>query len=71
VREVTCHACEPTDSERVIGLAESVSGPREFFDGRAPEVDETFCSLRRIARTVLAEGEVPMIVSYRIRLGVR
>ncbi len=71
VREVTCHGSGPTDSERVIGLAESVGGPREFFGGQAPEVDETFYSLRRIARAVLADREVPMVVSYRIRLGVR
>src|SRR5437773_7843141 len=41
-RELVAHGWAETDAERVIGLAESIGGPREIFSEQAPEVGETF-----------------------------
>jgi len=70
-RDVLCHGFGETDAERVRGLAESLGGPRAIFDGRAPEVDETFEQLVETARRVLGGGTCRMVVCYRVRLGVR
>jgi SAM-dependent methyltransferase len=70
-RELTCHGFDEATAERVVGLAESIGGPRALFDGAAPEVDESFARLRDLAQAVLAEGRWPMVVCYRVRLGVK
>jgi SAM-dependent methyltransferase len=70
-REVVCHGWEEVDAAGVVGLAESVGGPRGLFDGAAPEVDRTFRRLEEVARRVLGDATWPMVVCYRLRLGVR
>jgi SAM-dependent methyltransferase len=70
-RELVCHGWEEVDFGRVIGLAESIGGPREIFGDEAPAVAETFGRLRETARRVLGDRTVPMLVGYRIRCGVR
>lgn len=68
-REIVCHGFEEVDAARVVGLAESLGGPRTIFGDEAPEVEETFVNLRETAERVLADSLSPMVVSYRIRLG--
>jgi ubiquinone/menaquinone biosynthesis C-methylase UbiE len=70
-REVLCHGFDETDAARVAGLAESMGGPRALFSGEAPEVEETFQQLSCAAREVLGDRTSPMVVSYRIRLGIK
>jgi len=69
-REIVCHGVDRTDAGRIVGLAESVGGPRALFGGEAPEVEEAFEQLRHTAHRVLGDGSYPMVVCYRIRLGV-
>ncbi|MGI8564347.1 MAG: class I SAM-dependent methyltransferase [Candidatus Dormibacter sp.] len=70
-REIVCHGFQEVDAVRVTGLAESLGGPRTIFGEAAPEVEETFVHLREAAERVLANRSWPMVVSYRIRLGVK
>jgi SAM-dependent methyltransferase len=70
-RELVCHGFDETSAERVVGLAESIGGPRALFDGDAPDVEESFARLRDVAHSVLADGHWPMVVCYRVRLGVK
>jgi SAM-dependent methyltransferase len=70
-REVVCHGRAELDAPRVIGLAESIGGPRAIFGDRAPEVGETFEHLRETAERVLGDTPWPALVGYRVRLGVR
>ena len=71
VREIVCHGFDEADAARVVGLAESIGGPRALFESEAAEVDETFEQLRETAHRVLRDGARPMVVCYRIRLGVK
>ena len=70
-KEVVCHGMNEVDAGRVVGLAESVSGPRALFGGAAPEVDESFRLLRNTAYRVLCDHRRPMVVCYRVRLGIK
>lgn len=70
-REVVCHGWDEVDAQRVVGLAESIGGPRAIFGDRAPEVGQTFELLRETARRVLGDRRVPMLLGYRIRTGRR
>jgi SAM-dependent methyltransferase len=70
-REIVCHGWAETDAERIVGLAESLGGPRALFGGEAPEVEETFERLREMADAVLAQRSWPMVVCYRVRLGIK
>lgn len=70
VREIVCHGFDEADAGRIVGLAESIGGPRAFFGGDAPEVDDSFERLREAAGRYLGERLSPMVVCYRIRLGV-
>jgi SAM-dependent methyltransferase len=70
-RELVCHGFDESSAERVVGLAESIGGPRALFDGSAPEVEATFARLRDVARTILGERPWPMVVCYRVRVGVK
>jgi SAM-dependent methyltransferase len=70
-RELLCHGMDETDAERTVGRAESMGGPRALFDGREPEVDETFERLRETAERVLGTATWPMVVCYRLRVGVK
>jgi SAM-dependent methyltransferase len=69
-REVVCHSFDETNATRVVELAESVGGPRALFGDEAPEIHETFERLRDTAQTVLGDRSSPMVICYRIRLGV-
>jgi ubiquinone/menaquinone biosynthesis C-methylase UbiE len=71
VRELLCHGWEEVDAERIVGLAESIGGTRWIFGRDAPEVGETFARLRETAERVLGDRRVPMLVCYRIRVGIR
>jgi SAM-dependent methyltransferase len=70
-RELVCHGSDETSAERVVGLAESIGGPRALFEGAAPEVEEAFARLREVAHSVLGDRRWPMVVCYRVRLGVK
>jgi SAM-dependent methyltransferase len=70
-REIVSHGFDVTDAERLVGLAESVGGPSALFGGDAPEVEETFEGLRETAQRVLGERSWPIVVCYRIRIGVK
>jgi ubiquinone/menaquinone biosynthesis C-methylase UbiE len=70
-RELVCHGLEQADAERIVGLAESVGGPSAMFHGEAPEVGETFEALREVALRLLGERKHPMLVCYRVRVGVK
>jgi SAM-dependent methyltransferase len=71
VRELQCHAEGMIDAERLIGLASSIGGPAELFDGRALEVLRTFETLASTARAVLGEATRRSLTGYTVRLGVR
>jgi ubiquinone/menaquinone biosynthesis C-methylase UbiE len=71
VRELVCHGFDEADAERVVGLAESIGGPAALFDGVAAGVDDAFTRLREVAHDVLRDRVWPMLVGYRIRLGVK
>ena len=70
-RELVCHAFDETSAERVVGLAESIGGPRGLFGNAAREVTESFTRLRDVAHSVLGDGRRPMVLCYRIRAGVK
>ena len=52
-------------------MAESFGGPRDRFGGDAPEVEETFAELSATAQRALGDRAWPMLVCYRVRLGVK
>jgi SAM-dependent methyltransferase len=70
-REVVAGGWWETDAERMIGLAESIGGPRELFGDAAPEVGKTFERLRETATRVLGERAWPALLCYRIRVGIK
>ena len=70
-REVVCHGSGLADAERVIGMAESIGGPRAIFGCEAPEVVSTFEHLRDTASRALGKGEHPMTICYRMRIGIK
>jgi SAM-dependent methyltransferase len=70
-RELVAHGWWETDAERTIGLAESIGGPRAMFSDKAPEVAETFEQLRETATRVLGDRTWPLLLCYRIRVGIK
>jgi SAM-dependent methyltransferase len=70
-REFVCHSLVDTDAERIVGFAESVGPPRGVLSGAAPEVEATFEALRSTARKVLGDRVHPMVVCYRVRVGLK
>lgn len=70
-RELVCHGWSDVDAHGLIGLAESIGGPRAIFGADAPEVVETFERLRETATRVLGDRTGPLVTCYRIRLGVK
>jgi SAM-dependent methyltransferase len=70
-RELVAHSWWELDAERIVGLAESIGGPRELFGEAAPAVAATFEQLRETARRVLGGRIWRAVLCYRIRLGVR
>jgi ubiquinone/menaquinone biosynthesis C-methylase UbiE len=70
-REMVCHGSGLVDAERVIGMAESIGGPRAIFGGQAPEVTSTFERFRETAARMLEKREHPMTVCYRMRIGIK
>jgi SAM-dependent methyltransferase len=69
-REIVCHGNGQTDAATLVGLAESLGGPPELFGGQAPEVAESLRALTDTAHRLLGTRTWPMMVSYRIRLGI-
>jgi SAM-dependent methyltransferase len=69
-RELVCDGRHETTAERVVGLAESIGGPRAIFTDQAPEVAETFERLRETAYRVLGDGTWPMVTCFRLRVGL-
>jgi len=70
-RELVCHGFGFADADRVIGMAESIGGPRTIFGDKASEVTSTFDGLRETAARRLGKQEHPMTVCYRIRAGMK
>jgi len=70
-REVLCHGFAEANSDRIAGLAESLGGPRGIFADAGREVDATFADLRRTAERVIGNSPTTILVSYRIRFGVK
>jgi ubiquinone/menaquinone biosynthesis C-methylase UbiE len=71
VRELLCHGVDAASADRVVGLAESLGGPRALFEGTAPDVDAAFERLRAEARRVLGVETRAMVVCYRVRVGIK
>jgi SAM-dependent methyltransferase len=71
VRNLVAHGWWETDAERMTGLAESIGGPREIFGEQAPEVGETFERLRETATCVLGDRTWPLLLNYRLRIGIK
>ena len=69
-REVVCHGRAEIDAEALVGLAESIGGPRTIFGDAALEVGETFDRLRAAANRELQISH-PMVLCYRIRVGIK
>jgi SAM-dependent methyltransferase len=70
-REVVCHGVDTADAARVVGLAETLGGPHGLFRDDAEEVMATFERVRAAACAALGDRTRPMVVCYRIRLGIR
>jgi SAM-dependent methyltransferase len=70
-RELVAHGWWETDAERTIGLGESIGGPREIFGEQAPEVSETFDQLCKTATRVLDDRPRPLLLNYRLRIGIK
>jgi SAM-dependent methyltransferase len=70
-REIVANGWWRTNAERMIGLGESIGGPREMFGDAALEVGETFERLRETAVRVLGERTWPALLCYRIRVGIK
>ena len=70
-REVLAHGWWELDGDGVIGLAETLGGPREIFGEAAPRVNETFELVRETATRVLGSRARPAVLCYRIRVGVK
>ena len=70
-RELVAHGWWDTDAARLVGLAESIGGPRVIFGDQAPEVTETFAHLRETANRVLGDRTWPLLLCCRIRAGVK
>ena len=70
-REVVVHGWWQTDAERLVGLAESIGGPRGIFSEQAPEVGESLEALRVTAKRVLGKRSWPLLLCYRIRFGIK
>ena len=69
-RELVCHGRHEATAERVVGLAESIGGPRAIFTDRAPEVAETSERLREAAYRILGDRTWPMVTCLRVRVGI-
>lgn len=69
-RELVAHGWWDTDAERLIGLARSIGGPRELFE-QAPEVGELFDRAAETAREVLGDRTWPLLLGYRLRVGIK
>ena len=69
-RELVCHGWDEANADRIVGLAESLGGPLALF-GTEPEVGEWFARLRQVAGEVLGDRSWPMVVCYRIRIGIK
>jgi SAM-dependent methyltransferase len=70
-REVLAHGWLELDGDGVIGLAETLGGPREIFGAEAPRVNETFVILRETATRVIGDRTLPAVICYRIRVGIK
>jgi SAM-dependent methyltransferase len=70
-REIVAHGWWETDAARLVGLAESIGGPREIFGERAPLVGDSMRQLRETATRVLGDRTWPVLLSYRIRVGIK
>jgi SAM-dependent methyltransferase len=69
-RELVCHGWDEADARRIVGLAETIGGPPALFDGSAPEVATAYARLTETADDVLGADIRPMVLCYRIRLGI-
>jgi SAM-dependent methyltransferase len=69
-RELVAHTWHEADAENLIGMAESIGGPRDLFT-EAPEVDEAFAVAAETAKRVLGDRTWPMLRCYRIRAGLK
>lgn len=70
-RELVAHGRWELDAAGVIGLAESLGGPRTIFSDQAPEVDTTFERLRETAERTLGGRRHPALLAFRMRLGIK
>lgn len=67
-----CAQCSRDNAKRgSSGSPRAWAGPRSIFGDAAPEVRRTFERLRDTAIRLLDDRATPMVVSYRIRVGVR
>jgi SAM-dependent methyltransferase len=69
-REIVCHGFDECDAERLLGLAESLGGPRGIFGRAAPQVERTYERLREVAERIVGARTRSIVVCYRIRFGV-
>jgi SAM-dependent methyltransferase len=69
-RELVCHGWDKADARRIVGLAESIGGPLALFQASAPELATAYARLTETADAVLGADVRPMVLCYRIRLGI-
>jgi SAM-dependent methyltransferase len=69
-RELVCHGWDKADARRIVGLADSIGGPLALFQASAPEVATAHARLTETADDVLGADIWPMVLCYRIRLGI-
>lgn len=69
-RELVGNGRYETDAARMKGLTESLGGPLAIFGDAAPEVTETWVVLHETIDRVLGDATWPMVIGYRIRVGI-
>jgi len=70
-REIVLHSRERGSAERIVGMALSLGPLTVLLQEGVSEEDVGLAEVKNMARQVLADREVDLFLSYRVRLGVK
>ena len=71
VREIVFHHSSPFTAERLIGLLLSQGGLQTAFKLGSDELDEPIAAFSALVRAWFADQTRPLLLGYRMRLGVK